>query len=256
MERMKDQHDRCAVLIQHLNDTLGWELTWEEQQAYRDQLCRYLPHDWAEARLRALIVCYHADHALVKALGDHQHPAHADTWQVWMGQVVAILKQAGLAWSSDAAVELDDLVQVARVELVRSLPSFQYHSRFSTWAYRVVVQSVQRYIRDSQARKRAGHPASLEQLPQHEVPGYAGEYLEDYADGRLLLERISRILAAHPDNRLAYIFRCWALADQRTEEIGALIQLSPARTRALLAQARALLRDHPDIRPWQDGLET
>jgi RNA polymerase sigma factor (sigma-70 family) len=255
MAGMNDQYDRCAAMVRQLNEELGWGLSSEEQQTYRDQLCTHLPDACTDPKLRAMIICYHQDHVLVQALHDSRHPAYDEAWQMWMTQVVAILKRAGLAWSSDAAVDLDDLVQIARVELVRSIASFQYQSRFSTWAYRVVVQSVQRYIRDSQALKRAVHPDSLEHLPEHDAPGYRGDYLEAHVDGCLLLERIMAFLAAQPDTRLARIFHLWAVNDHSTEEIGRLVQLSPARTRALLAQARALLRAHPDIGQWNDPPE-
>jgi RNA polymerase sigma factor (sigma-70 family) len=243
-------------MVQQLNEELGWGLSSEEQQTYSAHIDIYLSDMYTEPRLRALIICYHQDHALVQALRDNQHGAYNEAWQIWMTQVVAIVKRAGLAWSSDAAVDLDDLVQIARVEIVRSIASFQYQSRFSTWAYRVVVQSVQRYIRDSQALKRTIHPDSLDYLPEHAAPNYHGDYLEAHVDGSLLLERIMTFLAAQPDTRLARIFHLWAVNDRSTEEIGRLIQLSPARTRALLAQARVLLRDHPDIRQWNNPLGT
>jgi RNA polymerase sigma factor (sigma-70 family) len=243
-------------MVRHLNDELKWNLSPDDQEMYCTQIGDYLTEPCSDHTLRTCIVSFHEDHALVELLRNPQHQAHNHAWTTWLSQIAAILQRAGLTWSSDPAVDRDDLIQIAQSELVRAIPTFQYHSRFSTWAYRVVVQRVQRAIRDSQAQKRASRPDSLDQLPEGSTPCYHEDYLDAYTAGQVLQERIEALLAAHPDARLAVIFRLWAVDDRSTEEIGRLIQLSPARTRALLAQARELLRDHPDIRQWNDPPES
>jgi RNA polymerase sigma factor (sigma-70 family) len=243
-------------MIQQLNDELGWNLSLDEQQAYTGHIFTYLPEQCSDSKLRTIVVAYHEDHALVQALCDIQHHAHDTAWQAWRAQIAAILQRAGLIWSRDPAVDSDDLIQVAQSELVRSIAQFQYHSRFSTWAYRVVVQSVQRSIRNSQALKRAVRPDSLDQLAEGDTPHYSENYLEAHTAGQMLLERIVALLAAHSDERLAVIFRLAVVDDRSTEEIGQLVQLHPSRVRALLAQARTFLREHSDIRQWNDSTES
>jgi RNA polymerase sigma factor (sigma-70 family) len=242
-------------MVQQINDELGWNLSLEKQQIYTAHISTYLPKNCSDKKLRTIIICYHEDHLLVQALCDRQHQAHDTVWTAWTTRVAAILQSAGLIWSSDPAIDSDDLVQIAQSELVRSITKFQYHSRFSTWAYRVVVQSVQRSIRDSRALKRATRPDSLQQLTEGETPYYNEDYLEAHTAGQLLLERIGALLAAHPDDRLGFIFWLWAVSERTSEEIGQMIQLHPSRVRTLLVQARTLLRNHPDICRWDDPTE-
>src|SRR5262249_37742412 len=153
-----------------------------------------------------LALHYHQDHALVQALLQHGHAQHDRAWNAWFGQVIPILRHAGLAWLDDAAIDLEDLAQAARAELARALPSFRYASRFSTWAHQVIVQSTQRFIRDRQALKRAGRPTSLEQTRVDDLPVRAADRPEAEAHARVLAALINDILIAQPDPRLAQIF--------------------------------------------------
>ncbi|MDQ2998922.1 MAG: sigma-70 family RNA polymerase sigma factor, partial [Chloroflexota bacterium] len=189
---------------------------------------------------------------LVQALLRREHAGHDAAWMVWFGHVLAILRHAGLAWSNDASIDLEDLAQVARAELARALPSFRYASRFSTWAHQVIVQSTQRYIRDRQALKRAGRPDSLEQLLAEEQPVIDKEQPDAEAEARVLAALIDTILSAQPDQRFAIIFRLWAQHDMRVEEIGQRVQLSPSQVRVLLKRIRELLQQHPSITTWED----
>jgi RNA polymerase sigma-70 factor (ECF subfamily) len=48
--------------------------------------------------------------------------------------------------------DLDDVVQEALFQVARSLPSFQGHSKFSTWLYRVVANVARMYLRAKASR--------------------------------------------------------------------------------------------------------
>jgi RNA polymerase sigma factor (sigma-70 family) len=176
-------------------------------------------------------------------------------WTSWMAQVLLILRKAGLDWSSDMLFDGEDLAQIARIELVRAIASFHYASRFSTWAHQVIVRSVQRAIRDRQALKRAIRPASLDQLPHVDASIGDAEHPESAAAARVLAERIAAVLEEQADQRLARIFHLWAVADLRVEEIGKIVHLHPSRVRALLLQARQILRDAPEIQSWREDID-
>jgi RNA polymerase sigma factor (sigma-70 family) len=222
-----------------------------EQAAYVGELHHYLPSDPSEQQLRALVLHYHLDHEQVQALLSYQHTQHDDAWRAWLAQAVAILRHAGLAWSDDTAIDVEDLAQITQAELARSLPSFRYGSRFSTWAHQVIVRSVQRHQRDRQARKRAGHPTALEQSHLEELPIRAVDQPDALAHARLLATLVDTILAAQPDPRLAHIFQLWAQVDLRIEEIGQHVRLSPSQVRVLLSRIRDILRHDPRIQDWR-----
>jgi RNA polymerase sigma factor (sigma-70 family) len=214
-----------------------------------------MPEDCADDQLRKIIINYHADHALVEALRDRQHHRHEVVWTSWIAQVLPILRRAGLDWSSDLLFDSEDLAQIARAELVRAITSYHYASRFSTWAHQVIVQSVQRAIRDRHALKRAIRPDSLDQLPRVDASIGDAEHPESAAAARVLAERIAAVLEEQADQRLAQIFHLWAVADLRVEEIGKIVHLHPSRVRALLLQARQILRDAPEIQSWREDID-
>ncbi|MEI7768335.1 MAG: sigma-70 family RNA polymerase sigma factor [Chloroflexales bacterium] len=254
-----DQGDALSahwcVVIAALSAEYGWELNAEDVERYALALRSLLPDTCDETMLRRVCSYYHADHQLVDALRDSRHPRHSEQWKVWMDQVVEILRKAGLYWSSDSAVDSDDLAQVAQIALVASLQNFAYRSSFATWAHTVTVQSVRRHIRDSRAKKRAQRPESLDSSPDLDAPARDEDEPEQQALNHVLINQIHTIMLQGGDKRIAFIFHLWAIDDRSTEEIGKRIHLHPSRVRALLAQARTILQQHPAIQTWRTDVD-
>jgi RNA polymerase sigma factor (sigma-70 family) len=242
-------------MIHLLNQELGWHLDAQEQERYEANLQRHLPQQYTQEQLRKIILNYHVDHALVEALQDNQHPQYEARWTAWFAQVQPILHKARLDWSSDLLFDEDDLAQLARAELVQAIGNFHFASRFSTWATKVIVQSVQRVIRDGYALKRAIRPDSLDQHRQVDVFIDDAEHPESAAGGHVLIKQVAVILEREADQRLAQIFRLWAVYDLRIEEIGKIMHLHPSRIRALLQQARQILREAPEIQSWNEDIK-
>lgn len=247
--------DSLPSVVRACNLELAWGLSDERLHRLAAAVRPFVAPDEPATQIRTVVLNYVADHASVEALRDELHRDHQATWAGWMRQVVGVLRRAGMAWSDDPAIDLEDLAQVARAELARALPGYAYQSRLSSWAYRVVVQSVTRQIRRARAEKRAARPASLERIAPEVLPHAPMADPDVAARGRLLAERVAAVLAAQADRRLLGIFQQWALEDRATAEIGALVQLHPSRVRALLAEARQALRADPVIRAWHDGVE-
>lgn len=241
---------RCLAVIRERNAALRWRLDDETVQQYAQNLAAHISDHTTDDMLSDMAVNYRLDHGVVAALRAHAHPEHEAQWAQWMQQVLVVLRSAGLHWADDPAISEDDLAQIARAELVRALPAYRYQSRFSTWAYGVVVQIVKRYLRDRRALKRAARPESLDTVAESALPAGLGQ-AEAAAQSASLLAAINAVLGEHPDGRLRQIFHLWAVEDRRVAEIGALIHLHPSRVRALLALARTLLSEHPDIRAWR-----
>jgi RNA polymerase sigma factor (sigma-70 family) len=238
-------------MIRRLSQELGWNLREEQIQHYAAVLSPHFSKSQSDVTLRTIVTNYHLDHAAVEALMQANHQQHLAQWNDWMSAVLRILSREGLNWTTDPAITSDDLAQIALMELAHSIHSFHYHSRFSTWAYGVIVRSVQRSIRDSRALKRAQRPDSLDQLTDSEALIRFEDHPETIGVAQLLVEQALAILAAQPDQRLKDIFELWAIEDTKVDEIGKLFKLHPSRIRALLQQARQMLREHPTIQTWQ-----
>lgn len=62
----------------------------------------------------------------------------------------------GLAYRMLGNVQdADDTTQESFLEAYKSLKSFQHRSKFSTWLYRVAINTCQQFIRKKQSRRRA-----------------------------------------------------------------------------------------------------
>lgn len=244
--------DQCRRLIAACDREQGWALDSAALERYVAAVAPLLEGLPAE-RWPAAAANFHADHATVAALRDAGSPGHARAWERWSSQALGFLRSAGLDWSSDGAVGAEDMVQIALAALAQALPSYRYHSRFSSWAYSVVVRSAQRQLRAARAQRRSAAVASLEAVEEGALPAGPADAQEQAARASLLAERVRLVLAAHPDRRLAAIFHLWAAEERTSAEIGALVGLHESRVRALLKLARELLRASPEIRAWLDS---
>jgi RNA polymerase sigma factor (sigma-70 family) len=250
LEHSTADQERCAAMVAALNAELGWHLEADRQQAYVAALLAYLLVPPAELKLRQMVIAYHLDHALVEALRDHASPQYEGTWAQRYAQVMRILQHQGLGAAGDVLADTQDLAQTALEELIRALPSFRYASRFSTWAYTVIIRSAQRYLRDRNAAKRSGKPESLDQQPEWNLAFGTADSPEALAQVRALSRLINMLLDRHGDWRLAEVFRLWAIEDQRVADIARCMRLSPARVSGLIEQVCQLLQHDPAILAW------
>jgi len=210
----------------------------------------YIAHQGSDSQIRTVIVNIHRDHPAVEALHQRGDLGHAAAWRSWMGQARAILRRANLDWARDGAVDLDDLAQIALLELARALPGFRYQSRFSTWAYQVITRGVQRHLRDMSAQKRAGEIDS-ETDPQAVVRVVDDQDLPAaQAENRQLTSIVVNELTTALGQRNTEVFRLWACDDLSAEMIGQRVGLSVARVYAIISQARMFLRGQATIRGW------
>ncbi len=244
---------QIQVLLATLNREQHWQLTQTEQERYLQQLKPFLLDSMSEQRLKSLLVNYHYDHAIVAKFQTGQG-FDQDDWMEWRHTVRTVLAKNGLDWSSQIATSREDLVQIALKGLLEALPSYTYHSRFKTWAYKVFLRSVLQHLRIFQVSKRTGETLSLNPTIDDQAGlQVADSRAPDPADQMLantLQSLIYRVLQQHSDQRLPEIFRLAKEVDLTITEIGQRFQLSPGRISDLLKQARRLLQQHPTIRDW------
>lgn len=243
--------DRCRQLLAQSDEQLGWLLGPSAREHYVAVLVPLL-EGLPEERWPAIAANYHADHIIVAALRDADHPDHDSVWTRWCAQVIGVLRRTGRGWSTDATLEIDDLAQAARIALLQALPTYRYRSRFSSWAFSVVDRCGRDQLRAARAQRRAGDTVSLDGVADASQPSDLSAAHEQSAHARLLAERIAVVLSSHPDRRLAHIFHLWAVEDRTSAEIGQIVNLHESRVRALLKLARELLRADPELQDWNE----
>jgi RNA polymerase sigma factor (sigma-70 family) len=255
MEKSYNPHARCAELIATLGQ--AWDITTAQAAAYAQAISAYLPEACTDAELQHIVWYYHLDHAEVQALSDARHPEYEAAWQHWHTQVARILRSVNLDWLTDVAVDLEDLTQLALDKLRESIASYRFNSRFSTWAYTVIVRTAQHVIRKQHAAKRTATVVSLDSATARTSPADRTTDPEAHASARELTALINVILAEHGGRRWVEIFQLWFYEDQRLVDIGRQVGLSPSRVSILLEHMRLLLRQHPALiewRPWAEDV--
>lgn len=252
MEHRTDAVTRCAAVVVALNAELGWRLEADQQRAYVQALLAYITNAADDPALRKLVEHYHADHQLVRALGESLDLQHDAAWAAWSVRAVRIAQQHAYGMADDPLGDADDLAQLALEELVHALPSYRYASRFSTWAYTIITRRVQRYVRDSRAAKRAGRPASLDEHGEAGQLAIAPTTVEAPAEASALLDLVVDLLGREADERLARIFYLWVVEEQRLAQIGQHVHLSTGRVSTLIERARQILQHNPAILAWTD----
>jgi RNA polymerase sigma factor (sigma-70 family) len=232
--------------IRKMNEERGWGLNKEEISFYAKTLISHIPKNSSEIRLRSYISNFHQDHALVHLLMRND----ATAWSQLFQDIHHIIR-GKLAFYSHEELSLEDAIQLAAEEVFRSLESYSYASRLSTWIYSIVLHTIQGELRYSTAAKRAIRPASLD-VPRSEIedPIYEAEHPEQSAYDRALASLIDTILSAQNDKRLAIMFRLWAIEDMRLADVARHMHLSPGRVSALLSQALTILRSDPTLLEW------
>lgn len=236
--------------IMALSAELGWGWSPKEVADCLSALHARLLHGMADVKFRKACI----DYWTVQALLDHGHPAHNDQWRYWMQRALEVLRKRGMAWSSDAAVDVDDFNQMAQEAFLGSLKKFNYESSLDTWVHSVVVRSINRHVRDSLAQKRGQRPESLNNLSDGDLPLEDNNNNDDPAQSarnRIVIDQASKILFEYGGERLVLVFLWYTVDLYTTTEIANKVNLHPSRVRALLTDARKVLRNHPEMQAWR-----
>lgn len=227
-----------------------WALPAEQIDAYLHALRAYTQAQMDHMQLEWLIKNYHLDHQEVYMLSDAEHPGHLQAWDSWRDQIARILYKKNLYSLNDNATDLDDLMQMGLEELNKSLHTYRFASRFSSWVYIVIVRMGQRAIRERKSLKRQGTLFSLEIPGADATPADHTSDPETHADAVALEEEIYALLAQHGGERWVRIFQLWMSGDQRLVDIGKQVNLSPSRVSILLNQMLEMLRQQEHLRRW------
>lgn len=243
--------ERCLAVLAELSREHRWTLRDEQREAYVRAIVPMLAPEASDAELFKRLLYYHLDHDLVGALVDSAHPGHRASWEAWCVSALRIVRHTGLADSTGPLSSPEDLSQIALEEVLKALPSYAYRSRFTTWAYPVIVRAVQRQCSSHRAAKRSGPTLSLDAaLSATDPQASAGDHPEVASSAHLLAELARQVLSESKDTRMALVFQLWAVEDRRLTDIARVVGLDPSRVSVLLKEARKLLQQDPSVRAW------
>lgn len=237
---------RYRRLIAELNSAQQLGLDPDTQTAYAAALLpHYQPHA-SDQQLQCQLRYYHEEHGRVAALADSDHPDHAAEWHEVMDYSMRIIHCRQLVRRYQLLLTDEDLLQIAMEALARSLASYHYYARFTTWLHNIVTRSARKANRDQQASKRDGNPASLDaHLGWDHQPDRGYDQAATLIHAHELAQLVHAALGH--DQRLRTIFwlrhNGWKLA-----EIGQRVRLSSSQVDVLLGKARRLVQQQPGVR--------
>ncbi|GAB4196264.1 MAG: hypothetical protein OHK0022_13640 [Roseiflexaceae bacterium] len=220
-------------------------------EEYAAKIAQLVLEQASEDQLLKRVKQYHDDKILVQALIDPSNIRHADVWDYVINHINAIVNRK-MGNFANELIDIDDFVQNANIDVIKSVEKFNFNSSFLTWLFVIVSRSVNQTIRRGYAKKRSVLINSLDDtvlIPEDQQP-------EEKANVISLMDLVRQVLSNHRDKRLVEIFLLAEVEGRNTEEIGKIFHLHPSRIRALLAESRKFLQQDPSIRDWAVGFSS
>lgn len=166
------------------------------------------------------------EHALRELVGQYQDTVYGFAFKVCRNQ-------------QDA----EDTLQEAFLNILKSLPSFNFQSSFSTWVYRVVSNSCLMKFR----KEKRDRWESFDDIdrPEERIQDSYSRWPED-AEQQLLTEELKKqmdkaIVELPPLYRLAFVLK--DLEGLKVEEVAEALKISVPAAKARIRRARLYLRD-------------
>lgn len=139
--------------------------------------------------------------------------------------------------------DAEDTLQEAFLNILKSLPSFNFQSSFSTWIYRIVSNSCLMKFR----KEKRDRWESFDEIdrPEERIKESYNKWPED-AEQKLLTEELKKemddaIIDLPPLYRLAFVLK--DLEGLKTDEVAKALKISVPATKARIRRARLYLRD-------------
>lgn len=146
-----------------------------------------------------------------------------------------------------------DVTQDALIKAYKSIQSFRGDSGFSTWLYRIVVNTCK-----DELRKRRGNVVSLDHGRQTDSGFEAIELSDETFAPEVVLESmnvrqtINAAIRALPEqNRTAVVLR--DVQGYSYEDIGSLLGCPVGTVKSRINRGRQLLRENLSLRPVSEG---
>ena len=147
--------------------------------------------------------------------------------------------------------DTQDALQDALMSIHRDLPRFEGRSRFSSWGYKVCINSAlmmrRSRIRIHEMERPAplaigpfddrGHHLEPDHLPEWQVEAQAHDLVERQEMRECLTQALDELPDSH---RIVFVLK--DLEDWETEDIARHLQLTPGTVRQRLHRSRALLQ--------------
>src|SRR6202050_816700 len=175
-----------------------------------------------------------SEHSLVQRAQSGDEQAFATLFQTHKKRVYSVC----LLMTKDVA-EAEDLTQEAFLQVFRSVGSFRGESAFSTWLYRIAVNTVLMKLR----RRKAPPTVSLDEPVSSESPSLHRDFGKNDPDLTGLVDRLAlrRALQELPEG-CRTIFSLHEVEGYQHHEIAQLLDCSIGNSKSQLHKAKLKMR--------------
>jgi RNA polymerase sigma-70 factor (ECF subfamily) len=126
--------------------------------------------------------------------------------------------------------DAQDVLQDAFISAYRSLPKFDFKSSFSTWLYRIVVNTSYTALKRYKSRKTI----SIDSMPDHISTDMSSSYILKENERKEIINQVLHTLK--PNESL--VLKLYYLGEQNSTEIAGITGLSISNIKVLLHRAR------------------
>lgn len=128
--------------------------------------------------------------------------------------------------------DAEDLSQDVFVAIYQALPGFRGEAAFSTWLYRITVNT---WYRQRRRRNAAANPDSLDDLSIH-IADDDSHSPENRMENRLMHEHVQRAMRRlSPQEKAVFVLR--QKHEQKLDEIAGILNLKTGTVKSLLFRA-------------------
>ncbi len=193
------------------------------------------------------------DAELVTRLRNGDEAAFAGILDAWSR---GMLRTARAFVGSDDAAE--DVVQETRAAVIRSIEGFEGRSSLRTWVYRILINTARSHgVKDSRTVASASLSGDLEagptvdparfQGPGEPYPGHWRQFPDPWPspESEVMRQEVRATLQAALDDlppRQRVVITLRDVDGYTSDEVCAMLDISPANQRVLLHRARAAVR--------------
>ena len=180
-----------------------------------------------------------ADDALLlgRALEDEHRPGRAATETELSERLFLLVHRQMASLVAGSGRDLDDLVQIAAEQVLRSLPRYEGRAELSTWTYSVCYLTMLKHDRSRSRWLRRFRLAPSGELPDRADPSTSAP---DALERRERITRLRAAVAELPPKRRAVVVLC-DLEGLSVPEVAAIVGAKVATVRSRLRDGRRLL---------------
>ena len=224
-------------LVRQVAQTQGWNLSPAMIEAYAHTVAAAVTRQ--PSAYHTIICRCHEEYATIQALlqpDSVEQQAYVEEVRNTIGRFVTTYLQQH-TFKIDDSVE--NIVQIVLAKLIKSIPAYNFRSKFTTWSHQIMANTIIDLHRRSTAKKRnLFDEVYLDEQVTHSAVAFEA--------ATILMLACRQALAKHREPRLAQVFELILIHHFTQTEAAELLNTSNTTVNRLLKMLIEFLRSYLD----------